>query len=154
MCCATSRYCFFFFPDGLKDKKKQMIHKGVVWCVRHLPDRKKKQYVVVMDNYFTVTKQWMIGTRKCNVAAMRTARGRPGWPPKEIGKKSIQDKRYNSLYYINDKVGNYQVFCWIDNNIVKMVSNIHTGASSDEHVLRNRRKSWLNEFNKKHIKLI
>ena len=41
---------------------------------------------------------------------------------------------------INDKVGNYQIFCWIDNNIVKMVSNIYTGASSDEHVLRNRRK--------------
>ena len=68
MCCATNGYRFFFFPDGLKDKKKQMIHKGVVWCVRHLPGRKKKQYVVVIDNYFTMTKA-MIGTRKCNVAA-------------------------------------------------------------------------------------
>ena len=77
MCCATNGYRFFFFPDGLKDKKKQMIHKGVVWCVRHLPGRKKKQYVVVIDNYFTMTKA-MIGTRKCNVAAMGTARGRPG----------------------------------------------------------------------------
>ena len=46
MCCATSGFCFFFFPDGLKDKKKRKIHEGVVWCVRHLPDRKKKQYVV------------------------------------------------------------------------------------------------------------
>ena len=91
MCCAQSGYCFFFFPDGLKDKKKRMIHEGVVWCVRHLPDRKKKQYVVVMDNYFTMTKK-MIGTCKCGVAIMGTARGRPGWPPKEIGKKSIQDK--------------------------------------------------------------
>ena len=45
MCCATSGFCFFFFPDGLKDKKRK-IHEGVVWCVRHLPDRKKKQYVV------------------------------------------------------------------------------------------------------------
>ena len=28
MCCATSGYYFFFFPDhGLKDKKKQMIHR-------------------------------------------------------------------------------------------------------------------------------
>jgi hypothetical protein len=153
MCCAQSGYCFFFFPDGLKDKKKRMIHEGVVWCVRHLPDRKKKQYVVVMDNYFTMTKT-MIGTRKCGVAAMGTARGRPGWPPKEIGKKSIQDKRYNSLYYMNDKVGNYRIFRWIDNNIVKMVSNIHTGGSTDEQVLKNRRKPRLNEFNKQHVRLI
>ena len=129
-----------------------MIHEGVVWCVRHLPERKKKQYVVVMDNYFTMSKT-MIGTRKCGVAAMGTARGRPGWPPKEIGKKSIQDKRYNSLYYMNDKVGNYRIFRWIDNNIVKMVSNVHTGGPT-EQVLRNRRKPRLNEFNKKHVKLI
>ena len=55
--------------------------------VCHLSDRKKKQYVV---------------------AAMGTARGRVGWPPKEIGKKSIQDVQYNSLYYnTNDKAGNY-----------------------------------------------
>ena len=93
----------------------------------------------------------MIGTRKCNVAAMGTARGRPGWPPKEIDKELIQDKRYNSLYYMNDKVGNYQIFRWIDNNIVKMVSNVHTGAESNEHVLRNKRKPGLNEFNKKHV---
>ena len=46
-----------------------------VFMVRHLPDRKKKQYVVVMDNYFTLVKP-MIGTRKCGVAVMGTARGR------------------------------------------------------------------------------
>ena len=54
---------------------------------------------------------------------------------------------------MNDKVGNYRIFCWIDNNIVKMVSNIHTGDSI-EQVLRNRRKPRLNEFNKKHVRLI
>jgi len=96
----------------------------------------------------------MIGTRKCGVAAMGTARGRTGWPPKEIGKRSIQDVRYNSLYYMNDKVGNYRIFRWIDNNIVKLVSNVHTGTSSDKNVLRNRRKPRVNEFNYKHIRLI
>ena len=110
MCCATSGWCYFFFPDGLRDKKKKKIHKSVIWSVCHLPDRKNKQYVVVMDNYFTLTKT-MIGTRKCGVAAMGTARGRSGWPPKEIGKRSIQDIRYNSLYYMNNKAGNYCIFC-------------------------------------------
>ena len=41
--------------------------------VRHLPDRKNKQYVVIMDNYFTLVKN-MIGIRECGVAAMGTAR--------------------------------------------------------------------------------
>jgi hypothetical protein len=41
--------------------------------------------------------------------------------------------------------------CWIDNNIVKMVSNIHNGISSDVNVLRNRRKAQINEFNRKHV---
>ena len=54
---------------------------------------------------------------------------------------------------MNDRVGNYWIFCLIDNNIVKMVSNVLTGAST-EQVLRNRRKPRLNKFNKKHIKLI
>ena len=39
--------------------------------VCHLPDRKKKQNVIVMDNYFTLVKT-MIGTRKCGVAVMGT----------------------------------------------------------------------------------
>ena len=51
-----------------------------------------------------------------------TARGKSDWPPKEIGKISIHNNQYNSLYYMNDRVGNYWFFCWIDNNIVKMVS--------------------------------
>ena len=75
MVCALSGYCFFFFPDGLKEKKKRGIADAVVFMVCHLPDRKKKQYVVVMDNFFTLVKT-MIGTRKCGVAVMGTARAR------------------------------------------------------------------------------
>ena len=55
---------------------------------------------------------------------------------------------------MNDKAGNYRIFRWIDNNIVKMVSNVHTGTSSDKNVLRNRRKPRVNEFNRKHVQLI
>ena len=66
---ALSGYCFFFFPDGLKEKKKRGIADAVVCMVRHLPNRKKKQYVVVMDNYFTLVKT-MTGTRKFGVTVM------------------------------------------------------------------------------------
>ena len=53
--------------------------------------------------------------------------------------------------YMNDEAGHHQIFCWIDNNIVKMVSNIHNGTSSDANVLRNRKKAQINEFNRKHV---
>ena len=45
------------------------------------------------------------------------------------------------------------MFQWIDNNIVKMVSNVHMG-SKDEAVIRPRKKPRLNEFNRKHIRLV
>ena len=90
----------------------------------------------------------MIGTcKKCgNAAAINAAHGRSGWPPKEIDQRFIHDLRYNLLYYMNNRVCNYQIFCWINNNIVKIVnvSNIHTGSSSDEHVLRNKQKEATN----------
>ena len=69
--CVWSGYCFFFFPDGLK-KKKRGITDSVVFMVCHLPYRKKKQYVVMMDNYFTLVKT-KTGTRKCGVTVMGTA---------------------------------------------------------------------------------
>ena len=75
MVCALSGYCFFFFPDSLKEKKKRGIADAVVFTIQHLPDKKKKQYVVVMDSYFTLVRT-MIESRKCNVAVMSTARAR------------------------------------------------------------------------------
>ena len=33
MVCALSGYCFFFFPDGLKEKKKRSIADTVVFMV-------------------------------------------------------------------------------------------------------------------------
>ena len=82
-----------------------------------------------------------------------TARGKSDWPPKEIGKISIRNIWYNnSLYYMNDRVGNYQFFCWINNNIVKIVSILAHQVMS--MFLINRRKSRINEFNRKHVKLI
>ena len=41
--CAYSGYCYFFFPDGLKEKKKKRTTDAVVFIMRILPDRKNKQ---------------------------------------------------------------------------------------------------------------
>ena len=71
--CSYSGWCYFFFPDGLREKKKKGIAAGIKFMIRHLPDRKNKQYVVIMDNYFTLVKI-MIETRECGGAAMNTTR--------------------------------------------------------------------------------
>ena len=65
---------------------------------------------------------------------------RVNWSPKEFSKASLHDERYNTLYYINNPKGNFRMFHWIDNNIVKMVSNIHMG-SKDEVVMKPRKKT-------------
>ena len=54
---------------------------------------------------------------------------------------------------MNDSKKNFQIFCWIDNNIVKLVSNIHMG-SKDEVVMKSIKKPKINEFNRKHIRFV
>ena len=53
---------------------------------------------------------------------------------------------------MNDPKDNFQTFRWID-NIVKMVSNVHMGTK-DEAVMKPRKKPRINEFNRKHIRLV
>ena len=42
----------------------------------------------------------------------------------------IKDKRYNTFYYMDHNDG-FCCFWWVDNNVVKMVSNFHTGALNE-----------------------
>ena len=39
----------------------------------------------------------------------------------------MKDDWFNSLYLLNDKL-NYLIARWIDNNVVTMVSTVHTGG--------------------------
>ena len=45
------------------------------------------------------------------------------------------------------------MFRWVDNNIVKMVFNVHMGAK-DESVMKPRKKSRINDSNRKHVPLV
>ena len=54
---------------------------------------------------------------------------------------------------MNDPKGNFQIICWIDNNIVEMVSNVHMGTK-DKSVMKLRKKPRINEFNRKYIRLV
>jgi len=63
---------------------------------------------------------------------------RVNWSPTEFSKSTLHDERYNTLYYMNDPKGNFRMFCWIDNNIVKMVSNVYMGTK-DEVIMKPRK---------------
>ena len=45
------------------------------------------------------------------------------------------------------------MFCWIDNSVVKKISNLHLG-SSDKKGLKGRKRPELNGFNNKNVCLV
>ena len=102
-----------------------------------------------MDNFFTMSRT-LQRLREEGVGAFGTARARTGWPPEEI--KGIVDNRFNAMYVINDKA-NYKLMRWCDNNIVKMVSTIHTGLEGED-VPKVRKKPRENAVNKQNIKRV
>ena len=54
---------------------------------------------------------------------------------------------------MNNRIGNFRMFCWIDNSVVKFFSNLHLG-SSDEKGLKGRKRPKLNGFNNKNVCLV
>jgi len=145
ICDATTGYVFDFLPDGRAEKGRTIL-KYVTDLVDSIPRRDTKKYVVAMDNYFT-TPNVMEATRERNVGVVWTARGRTGWPPKEL--LAIDDERFNSLYLMNDE-RNFLIGRWVDNNIVKMVSTVHRGMDT-ECVERERRRPRTTATNKTHV---
>ena len=99
-----------------------------------------------MDNYFTSHKT-MRSRCKHNLAGLGTARAN-NIRAEEI--KDIKDKKFNTLYYINN-ADDYRIFRWIDNNVVLMVSTIHTG---DEVLKRAQRRPRITDKNKGHVQLV
>jgi hypothetical protein len=63
------------------------------------------------------------------------------WLPRAY--KSIDDKRYNTLYLLPDPK-NFMIMRWVDNDVVDMVSTVHDGF---ETVTRARKKPRENQLN-------
>ena len=129
LCDAQTGFCYVTFPDGLKDKSG-MIWEKVVNLVRFLPDRGKRKYVAVMDNYFTQART-VVEVARRGVATVGTT------CMSIFSKSELTDNRFNTLY-CKDHLGNFRMFHWLDNNIVKMVSNIHYG-NLEESVMKARK---------------
>jgi len=143
VCCAQTGYVFNCIPDG-RGQREGTIGDTVKALLESLPQRGNLQYVCGMDNLFT-TRQVMTESRSLGVGVVGTARARRGWPPKEI--KQVSDERFNTFYLLKDQA-NYLIGRWVDNNIVTMVSTLHTGR---EEILRFRRRPRTTTTNRHHI---
>ena len=64
--------------------------------------------------------------------------------------KDIKDKKFNTFYYINN-ADDYWIFRWIDNNVVLMVSTIHT---DHEELERPQKRPRITDKNKGHVQLL
>ena len=148
ICCANSGFCYHYIPPARTGNVEGgKIIDLVLLLLGKLPQKESRQYVAAMDNLFTLSKV-LSGARAMNVAICGTARARHGWPLKEY--KNIFDERFNSLYWINDK-DNFQIQQWVDNNVVTMVTTMHT---PDKTVSRVRKKPRVNAVNKANLNRI
>lgn len=59
------------------------------------------------------------------------------------------NKRYNILHYMSNK-NNFCIFCWVNNSVVKFVSNIHWGTK-EESVEMSRCHPRINPTNKEGV---
>jgi Transposase IS4 len=97
-----------------------------------------------MDNYLTLPTV-LTESRQQNVAVIGTARNRRGWLPAEY--KKIDDERFN-LWYVWHHDDNYLNCRWVDNNVVNMVTTLHTG---DKTIVRQRRRPRPTQTNRRNI---
>ena len=135
----VSGFCYFFKPSGRLVKEK--VKDTVLECLGMLPDKETMQYICGMDNYFTV-QGVPSGCHDMGIGMVGTAHARKGWPPKEF--KEVNDNRFNTLYYLDGEDDKYRMFCWVDNNLVTMVSTVNDGS---EEIEKNRKKPRENSTN-------
>ena len=100
-----------------------------------------------MDNLFAFP--WMfIGVREIGVEFIGTERERRGFPPKYINK--ISDKQFNTIHWINYK-RNFQIQRWIDQNVVTMITKLHTLEDTNRRI---RKKPRVDQANKNYLELV
>ena len=143
LCDVETGLVYSFFPDGRLNSNT--IVETVGQLIRTLPDPDQRKYLIGLDNYFTTDKS-MLDICSLGIGFVGTARGRRGWPPKEL--KEVEETRFNCTHLLPSTNGDYLMARWVDNNIVTMVTNVHRG---NESVVKNRKKPRPNQVNKDNL---
>ena len=90
ICDASTGFCYKVMPAarvGRADEEGRKVIDSVLSLIDSIPHRENKKHVVGMDNCFTWPRV-IIGARERKVAVVGTAKGKRGWPPREL--KSIK----------------------------------------------------------------
>lgn len=125
---------------------KVKIAKKVKQLMETLPYRDRLQYLVVMDNLFT-TKEVMQSATEMGIGVCGTTR--PQQMSKEL--KNVTDMRFNTSYHqVHD---GYAAVRWIDNNVVKLLTNVHE-VKELKRVKVLRKKPRKTNTNKDHIEAV
>ena len=126
---AATGFVIWFCPDARVSKSNEYdcaAGKKTLSMIGELVDKglgeRAKGSVLVMDNYFTQPKVQAI-LRERGIAVIGTARGRPGWPPKELTPAG-PGEIFNDLRWCVDDQGTL-VMRWLDNGDVLLVSTCH-----------------------------
>eukprot|EP00957_Ditylum_brightwellii_P134295 10239008-Ditylum_brightwellii.AAC.1 len=99
-----------------------------------------------MDNYFTHPK--VVGKlHNLGIGVVGTIRFQMSWPPKELRGASQTNVDFNEFYLTVDNLGTL-VACWMDNNVILMVSTVHRVG---EAVMCMRRRPRIMVKNKGHV---
>jgi hypothetical protein len=134
LCDALTGFVYEMLPNGRL--QNTTTHDTVLSLVGMIPGvGTNDNYVVAMDNYFTWAKV-MTSLTEIGVGAIGTTRFERGWSPKEV--RAVKDDRFNTLHTLNDK-GKFMIGRWVDNNVVNLVTNVHTG---EETIEREWKKPW------------
>jgi hypothetical protein len=82
------------------------------------------------------------------IGCVGTARFQYEWPPTEF--RAVTEKRFNCLHLQKD-IGKFLICRWVDNNVVTLVTNVHTGR---EKILRARRRPRLTAVNRRNVQAV
>ena len=100
-----------------------------------------------MDNVFTF-RQILIVAKELGVMIFGTEKETIGCWKKYIN--NISDRRFNTLHYINDE-RNFHIQQWIDQNVVTMITKLHTPEDNNRRIRKNAR---FYQDNKKYLELV
>ena len=107
----------------------------------------QKNYVMGMDDVFTF-HHILIVAKELGVMIFGIESKVIGCLPKQI--MNISDRQFNTLHLINDE-RNFQIQQWIDQNVVTMITKLHTLEDANRRI---RKKPRVDQANKNYLELV
>lgn len=143
--CSQSTFVWHMVPYGRVNTKVGIIDT-VKTLVDTLPDRGTVNYLLALDNYFTYDRaiDYCVDN---GVHVVGTAKVKKGWPPAAL--TAIKEKRFNFLHYVKSNSGKFNIFRWVDNGVVYMVSSCHNPKAT---VLVARKRPRVTQKNKVNVR--